>query len=238
MFHTRPSWTISFIIIMETLKMCGKIVSEDTDINTIRLMSDIEIPSYLSTLSTKINCIGCKIHNDISNYENNENDDKIHTNQMYGEWIYPNDILDYENHSKYILYIHGGAFCLNRISTYRGLLYKIAKKTNSVILSVNYRRAPEFKYPIPLNDCICAYLYLLKIVKKSNKIILAGDSAGGNLVISLIAYLIKNNIQLPSKCILISPWTDLTDSGMNTSWVKNEKYDFIKPELAKHFSLK
>lgn len=211
------SWTTSFYLTIKFLRFGGKIIPTNT--KTFRKITDIEIPTWAPILISGVNCI------------------KLNSNTIDGEWIYPNSITNCKTHSKYILYIHGGAFCLNKVGIYREFLYKVAKETNSVILSINYRRSPEYKYPIPLNDCIDGYLYLLKNVKISDKIILMADSAGGNLSINLLAYLIKNNLSLPSKCVLISPWVDLTDHGKNPSWTINSEYDFVRPELAKHFSL-
>jgi monoterpene epsilon-lactone hydrolase len=216
MFIKKQSWTVSFTAIMKILRLGGKIVPTNT--NSFRLISDIEIPTWTPTLPSNINCI------------------KSDVEEIDGEWIYPNNIKNINKHNKYIMYIHGGAFCMCKAGTHRGLLFRIAKKTNSVIFSFNYRRSPEFKHPIPLDDCVKGYLYLLNKVKNSEKIILAGDSAGGNLVINLMAKLINHDLPIPSKCILISPWTDLTDYGNNSSWKCNDKYDFIRPELAKYFS--
>ena len=216
MFNNRESWTLSFYLIIKFLRLGGKIIPSDT--KSFRKITDIEIPSWSPILTSGVNCI------------------KSNSNIIDGEWIFPNSINNYKTHSKYILYIHGGAFCLNKTGIYRDFLFKVAKETNTVIFSINYRRSPEYKYPIPLYDCIDGYMYLLKKVKISDKIILMGDSAGGNLVINLLAHLIKNNIHNPSKCVLISPWVDLTDYGKNSSWEINKKYDFVIPELAKHFS--
>lgn len=216
MFHTRQSWTNSFTLIIKFLRLGGKIIPSNT--NLFRMMTDVEIPTWTPILATGINCTRSK------------------NKTIDGEWIYPNNI-NYKTHTKYIYYIHGGAFCLNKIGTYREFLYKIAKETNTVIFSINYRRAPEYKYPIPLNDCLNGYIYLLSEVETSEKIILMGDSAGGNLLLNLLAQLIENNLSNPSKCVLISPWVDLTDWGDNSSWKTNKKYDFVRPELAKYFSL-
>ncbi len=201
---------------MKILRFGGKIIPHNT--NSFRLISDIEILTWTPTLPSNVNCI------------------KSEFEEIDGEWIYPNHIKNILKHNKYILYIHGGAFCMCNSGTHRGLLFRIAKKTDSVIFSINYRRSPEYKYPIPLDDCVGGYLYLLNKVKNPKKIILAGDSAGGNLAINLMARLISHNLPIPSKCILLSPWTDLTDYGTNASWVQNNKYDFIRPELAKYFA--
>jgi monoterpene epsilon-lactone hydrolase len=217
MFGIRPSWTTSFTTIIKILRLGGKIIPSNT--NSLRVIADLEVPHWTPTLPSGIKCVKSYIEN------------------VDGEWIYPEVISDIDNHSKYILYIHGGAFCMCKAGTHRGLLYRLAKKTNTVIYSVDYKRSPEYKYPIPLEDCLISYMYLLEKVKEPNKIIIAGDSAGGNLVINLVSKLIENNLPLPMKIILISPWVDLTDYGKNSSWKKNCKYDFIREDLAKHFSI-
>ena len=217
MFDTKQTWTTSFTYIMKILKFGGNIIPLNT--NSFRLITDIEIPIWIPTLPSGIKCI------------------KFINEKLDGEWIFPKNTKKHKKYYKCILYVHGGAFCMCKAGTHRGLLFRIAKKTNSIIFSINYRRSPEHKFPIPLDDCLKGYFYLVNKFKNSKNIILAGDSAGGNLVINMIAKLISNNMPIPSKCILISPWTDLTDFGYNQSWIKNKKYDFIKPELAKYFSL-
>jgi len=219
MFNTKKTWTNSFTSIMNLLRLCVNIIPTNT--NSFRLFSDLEIPLWTPTLPQDIKCI---ILDEKTNID--------------GEWIYPSSIkTKFYKHSKYIYYIHGGSFCMCKPGTYRGLLFTMAKNTNCIILSINYRRSPEYKFPIPLHDCIKGYMYLLGKVKNSEKIILAGDSAGGNIAINMIAILLRQNIPIPSKCILISPWTDLTDCGINQSWIRNNKYDFVTPQLAKYFSM-
>ena len=157
-----------------------------------------------------------------------------------GEWIWnTNKIPNRKSHTNYIFYIHGGAFCAGNTYNTRGFLYQLAERTNSVIFSSNYRKAPEFKYPIPITDCIAGYEYFRTKIKNHNlnpTIIVMGDSAGGNLSINLVAHLIKTNQPMPSGCILISPWVNLADNGNNPSWVDNSAYDYVKYDLAKFFA--
>jgi acetyl esterase/lipase len=158
-----------------------------------------------------------------------------------GEWIYEKekfpqfDEKNLRSH-KCIFYIHGGAFCCGKSGTHRGLLYRMAKCTNCVIFAVDYKRPPEYPYPIPIDDCIRSYLHILNYIGDPNKIIFAGDSAGGNLVISTLSKLEKDCLPLPSKAILLSPWVDLTDIGRHDSWKRNHKYDIITKTLAKLFA--
>lgn len=84
-----------------------------------------------------------------------------------------------------LVYFHGGGWVVNYINRYDAQLVALAKKTNSVIVSVNYQKAPEHKFPIPFNDCYSALEWTVANAEELNidvsKIGVAGDSAGGNL---------------------------------------------------------
>ena len=135
-----------------------------------------------------------------------------------------------------MLYFHGGAFCCCNTTTHRHLLMKIVECTGAVIFALDYQRPPEFPYPIPVNDGVDAYAWLLKYLEPSN-IIFAGDSAGGGLVVSAVVEAVaRRSMPPPAGAILLSPWVDLEDSGISDSWTRNEKYDFILPDLTKLFA--
>lgn len=84
-----------------------------------------------------------------------------------------------------MVFYHGGGWVLNYINKYDAQLQEMAVLTNSVILAVNYQKAPEHKFPIPLDDCYTAYLWLSEHASEFkvdvHKIGIGGDSAGGNL---------------------------------------------------------
>jgi len=84
-----------------------------------------------------------------------------------------------------IVYFHGGGWVLNNLAKYESQLADIAAKTNSVIISVNYQKAPEHKFPIPFNDCYESLEWVFDRAAEyqidSTKIGVGGDSAGGNL---------------------------------------------------------
>ena len=84
-----------------------------------------------------------------------------------------------------MVYFHGGGWVINYITKYDAQLISLAKKTNSVIVSVNYQKAPEHKFPIPFDDCYAALEWTVANAKVLNidpsKIGVGGDSAGGNL---------------------------------------------------------
>lgn len=106
---------------------------------------------------------------------------------------------------KVILYLHGGGWATESIDTYARALHLLAYETDCVVVAVEYRLAPEHKYPVPLEDCYVAAkaLFTGELVDgiDPDKIIIAGDSAGGNMTaaVSLMArdrgeFSVKNQI--------------------------------------------
>jgi len=84
-----------------------------------------------------------------------------------------------------ILYFHGGGFVQGDIDTHDNLCRRLAKQNHCVVVSVDYRLAPEYPYPIPGEDCYAAMLWTVAHVKTfggdTDKLVVMGDSAGGNL---------------------------------------------------------
>jgi acetyl esterase len=94
-----------------------------------------------------------------------------------------------------MVYFHGGGWVLNYVNKYDAQLQEMAVLTNSVIVSVNYQKAPEHKFPIPFDDCYEAFLWFSERATEFNvnpaKIGIGGDSAGGNLA-SGVAHKIRD----------------------------------------------
>ncbi|MCX7974217.1 MAG: alpha/beta hydrolase [Candidatus Aminicenantes bacterium] len=112
-----------------------------------------------------------------------------------------------------IFYLHGGAFVSGSSLTHRHLVLRLAKEAVASALVINYRLAPEFPFPAPLEDCFRAYRWLLEKEYQSARLAIAGDSAGGNLAVALTQKLIKEGYPLPACLILFSPWVDLSCSS-------------------------
>ncbi|KAL1740797.1 Alpha/Beta hydrolase protein [Schizophyllum fasciatum] len=133
-----------------------------------------------------------------------------------------------------ILYIHGGAYYLSSAAGQRLISIPLAKYTDCRVFAVDYRLAPETKFPGPLHDVVSAYLRLVEDLQiPASNIVLAGDSAGGGLTTALLLYLRDNKYPLPSGAILMSPWVDLTMSC--ESWETNAAYDVVPmPDRESH----
>ena len=114
---------------------------------------------------------------------------------------------------KYILYLHGGGYCMGSTETSLNLIGEIIDESKCSVLSVDYRLAPENPFPAALDDAVAAYVWMLDHDISAENIIIVGESAGGGLGLSLMVELRNKSINLPKAAVLLSPWTDLTESG-------------------------
>lgn len=112
-----------------------------------------------------------------------------------------------------ILYCHGGGYSTGSTVYARTLTKKLAESTSMDVLAFNYRLAPEHPYPAATDDALKAWNYLMYLGYGARDVIVAGDSAGGNLALSLTLRLKEQERLLPRGLVLLSPWTDLTKSG-------------------------
>ncbi|MBS3809850.1 MAG: alpha/beta hydrolase, partial [Desulfobacterales bacterium] len=105
-------------------------------------------------------------------------------------------------------------FIAGSINTHRNLASKIARSAKAHALVTDYRLAPENPFPAQLEDAFVAYKWLIseKQINPEN-IIISGDSAGGNLAISVLIKIRDEGLPLPAAAICLSPVTDLTASG-------------------------
>lgn len=149
----------------------------------------------------------------------------IMIDKIPAEWVLPSDPIE----DRVILYFHGGGMVLGSPLTCRRLTSAIAKATSIKILSIDYRLAPEHPYPAQLEDCINAYKWLLSNGFENGHIIIAGDSAGGNLTLTSLLKIRDLGIGLPAGAIPISPATDFTLT--DDSFFENAETDPILADI-------
>ncbi len=147
---------------------------------------------------------------------------KEETENFFGAWIIPKD----ERRQGVILYLHGGGYVAGGVDYAKGFGAKLATETGARVFCIGYRLAPENMFPCALDDAEEAYRYLLLKGFSPKKIVIAGESAGGGLCLSLCKRLKKE--EMPAGIIAISPWTDLTMSGESIE--ENKEKD---PSLSK-----
>jgi acetyl esterase/lipase len=160
-------------------------------------------------------------------------------------WLYFDGPLSaLKNHTKLVLDIPGGGFVAMDPRTNDDKLFAWAGKTGLPVLSLDYRKAPEFPYPYALNECFDVYSTIIasrgRCVGMSGdvvpKIVITGDSAGGNLATCLTLmvieagstdtrkYLGQGNLPIPDGLVLMYPGLDMNIGN----WMSDEQMSLIK----------
>lgn len=112
-----------------------------------------------------------------------------------------------------ILYLHGGGYAIGSLNTHRRLAYDISAASAAKVLLIDYRLAPEHPFPAAVDDAAAAWRWLLQQGFATNRLAIAGDSAGGGLTIAALVNLRDKKLGLPACAVAISPWVDLEGLG-------------------------
>jgi cation diffusion facilitator CzcD-associated flavoprotein CzcO/acetyl esterase/lipase len=104
-----------------------------------------------------------------------------------------------------LLYLHGGAYCVGAPSTHRAITGRLARLTGMAVFSLDYRLAPEHRFPAAVDDAVAAARELLA----RGPLVIAGDSAGGGLALATALALRDRGHGLPAALWLLSPWADM-----------------------------
>jgi acetyl esterase/lipase len=122
-----------------------------------------------------------------------------------------------------ILYLHGGGYVFGSPKSHRAATFALAEEARAQVFSLDYRLAPEHPFPAAVDDAVAAYQWLLAQSIDPNKLIIAGDSAGGGLALALTLAVKTRGLEGPAGLLLYSPWTDLAVTGASID--ANEKTD-------------
>ena len=125
--------------------------------------------------------------------------------QCAAEWVRPGTATD-----RVVLYLPGGGWVLRSPHTHRRLAGGLAKAVNANVLLVFYRLAPEHPFPAGLQDCVEAYETLLNEGVEASRIVIGGDSAGGNLTLGTLLALRDGEAPMPAGAFALSPCTDMS----------------------------
>ncbi|MBT0566300.1 alpha/beta hydrolase [Williamsia sp. CHRR-6] len=124
-----------------------------------------------------------------------------------GEWVRGRTVTD---RTRVILYVHGSAYAICSAATHRSLVARLSRVAGIAAFTVDYRLAPEHRFPAAADDVRAAYTWLLESGYAPGNILLAGDSAGGHLIVDLIAENARAGLAQPGAALLMSPLFDLT----------------------------
>ena len=143
------------------------------------------------------------------------NSEIINIDGLTAEWLYHQSMQDVPVK---VLYLHGGGYCLGSIKTHHTYLTYFSFITKTSVLSIDYRLAPEHPFPAALEDSLKAYEYLMRHKRHNDRIIIAGESAGGGLCMATLMAIRDRGWPLPDAAICLSPWLDLTQSGESVTY--------------------
>lgn len=118
-----------------------------------------------------------------------------------------------EGAGRTLLYLHGGGYVIGDAWNYRSLWSALAKAGGARGLGLDYRLAPEHPFPAAVEDAVAAYRWLLDQGHAPGQIVLAGDSAGGGLVVAALVQARRQGLPMPAGALVISPWVDLGMTG-------------------------
>jgi epsilon-lactone hydrolase len=147
-----------------------------------------------------------------------------------GTWFTPSN----PQRDAVLLYLHGGGYAFYPKAAYASYIASVALAANLPTFALDYRLAPEHKYPAQLQDALAGYNYVSGTVSGSARIVVAGDSAGGNLTLALLLRLRELGAPQPALAVPISPATEF--DVIRGSMVENEPYDWIDVRMLARFA--
>lgn len=154
--------------------------------------------------------------------------ESVDANGVPAEWITaPESIED-----QVLLYLHGGGYTMGSINTHRHLASRLAKSAKARVFAIDYRLAPEHPFPAALEDALIAYRWLLAHGVETEKLAIAGDSAGGGLTVATLVALRDKGDDLPAVAVGMSPWVDLAGTG-SSMVTKAEVDPMVRPDGVK-----
>ena len=116
-----------------------------------------------------------------------------------------------------LLFLHGGGFVIGSLDSHRHLVSEAGRAAGASALALDYRLAPEHPFPAAVEDAVSGYRFLLSRGYPPGRIAIAGDSAGGGLVVSAMIAIRDAGLRQPGCGWCISPWVDLEAIGETMS---------------------
>ena len=147
------------------------------------------------------------------------------------EWLTPEGAAE----GAALLYLHGGGYVFGGLDSHRDIACRLARASGVRTLLIDYRLAPEHRFPAPVEDATAVYQWLLDGGQAAEQLVVAGDSAGGGLSTALMVNLKALALPLPKAAVLMSPWTDLANTGESVA--ANDDLDaMISPQAVTKFA--
>ena len=139
--------------------------------------------------------------------------EKIDLGGFSAEWV----LAPGADPTRRVLYIHGGAFIAGSPLSHRNITSKFSEICSAAVLAIDYRLMPENRRADGIEDCRRAYRWILENgpdgPQELEHLVVSGDSAGGNLCLSLSAWVRDHGLRAPDAVIALSPTVDATFSS-------------------------
>ena len=133
----------------------------------------------------------------------------VNANGVRAEWISTPGAVD----DAAILYLHGGGYVIGSLDSHRHLVAEAGREAGCWALALDYRLAPENPFPAAVDDAVAGYRYLVGRGITPGRIAIAGDSAGGGLVVAAMVAIRDAGLPTPGCGWCISPWVDMEAVG-------------------------
>ena len=207
-YRVSPDWPWDFEISMRIMRGLSEMAFRQTDIQTAREIQDSLVFDPPTPISLDFS-------------PSAPGEPKSH-------WYNSAAAID----GRMLLYFHGGGYAFYTAGI-RGLMAYVADACRSRMLALDYRLTPEHRYPAQLDDAVAAYRWLLDRGTSPSEMIVAGDSAGGHLLLTTLQRLRDLGLPQPALGIGICPWTDIGNRG--DSLFENDRYDWVQGHMALKF---
>src|SRR5437660_991321 len=137
----------------------------------------------------------------------------VNANGVRAEWT----ATPADDRDAALLYVHGGGYVIGSLDSHRHLVSEAGRAAKTWALALDYRLAPEHPFPAAVEDAVSGYRYLLSRGIRPGHIAIAGDSAGGGLVVAAMLAIREAGLEQPACGWCISPWVDMEAIGETTS---------------------
>ena len=159
-----------------------------------------------------------------------EIDCNLETEQFIGRKVFILTPKNTQKTNKVILYLHGGSYVAETSSDHWNFLEKVVNDTGATIILPDYPLTPKYTYKDVFTMITPLYKEIIEEVDINN-LILMGDSAGGGMALALAERMGEENIQMPNKTILISPWLDVRLQNPEIDEVQKRDKELSKETL-------
>ncbi len=196
----RPTWTLEMEIAAEFMRLYGPVLTRLSPTNQRRAADGLLRPTRLAQAMPR---------------------EDVRANGIPATWFRPEET----SHDAVIYYLHGGGYILGSMQTHQNLITGFCNAAECAAFALDYRLAPEHPFPAAIEDSVAGYRYLLEEGIAPERIVIAGDSAGGGLTLATLFQLRDLALPLPAAAILVSPWADV--EGNSKTIELHAPYDYL-----------